>query len=70
MIVKTIVRPGTGYVGQFAVMRKLDGRWRFVEYHRSERHRPRGPGRSRRGQLGQFLPRAGKAIDYATRMSR
>jgi hypothetical protein len=34
VIVKTIVKPGTGYVGQFAVMRKLDGRWRFVEYER------------------------------------
>jgi len=35
VIVKTIVRRGTSYVGQFAVMRKLDGRWRFVEYERS-----------------------------------
>jgi Cytochrome P460 len=34
VVVKTIVRPGTRYVGQFAVMRKLDGRWRFVEYER------------------------------------
>jgi hypothetical protein len=34
VIVKTIVQPGTKYVGQFAVMRKLDGRWRFVEYQR------------------------------------
>jgi hypothetical protein len=33
--VKTIVRPGTRYVGQFAVMRKVAGRWRFVEYSRS-----------------------------------
>lgn len=35
VIVKTIVRPGTRYVGQFAVMRKLEGRWRFIEYERS-----------------------------------
>jgi Cytochrome P460 len=35
VIVKTIVRPGTSYVGQFAVMRKVDGRWKFVEYQRS-----------------------------------
>jgi Cytochrome P460 len=35
VIVKTIVRPGTRYVGQFAVMRKVKGRWRFIEYERS-----------------------------------
>ena len=35
VIVKTIVRPGTKYVGQFAVMRKVNGRWRFVEYVRA-----------------------------------
>ena len=35
VIVKTIVKPGTKYVGQFAVMRKVKGRWRFVEYERS-----------------------------------
>ena len=35
VIVKTIVRPGTRYVGQFAVMRKIKGRWRFIEYERS-----------------------------------
>ena len=35
VIVKTIVRPGTKYVGQFAVMRKVKGRWRFVEYERA-----------------------------------
>jgi Cytochrome P460 len=35
VIVKTIVRPGTRYVGQFAVMRKVKGRWRFVEFERS-----------------------------------
>lgn len=35
VIVKTIVKPGTSYVGQFAVMRKVSGRWRYVEYERS-----------------------------------
>ena len=35
VIVKTIVRPRTKYVGQFAVMRKVDGRWRFIEFTRS-----------------------------------
>ncbi len=35
VVVKTIVKPGTKYVGQFAVMRKLNGRWRFIEYTRS-----------------------------------
>lgn len=35
VIVKTIVKPGTRYVGQFAVMRKVKGRWRFIEYERS-----------------------------------
>jgi hypothetical protein len=35
VIVKTIVKPGTKYVGQFAVMRKVGGRWRFIEYERS-----------------------------------
>lgn len=35
VIVKTIVKPRTKYVGQFAVMRKVNGRWRFIEYERS-----------------------------------
>ncbi len=35
VIVKTIVKPGTKYVGQFATMRKVDGRWRYIEYERS-----------------------------------
>ena len=35
VIVKTIVKPGTKFVGQFAMMRKVDGRWRFIEYERS-----------------------------------
>ena len=37
VIVKTIVRPGTRYVGQFAVMRKVAGRWRFIEFERSSK---------------------------------
>ena len=35
VIVKTIVKPGTKYIGQFATMRKVDGRWRYIEYERS-----------------------------------
>ena len=35
VIVKTIVGAGTKYVGQVAVMRKVNGRWRFVEYTHS-----------------------------------
>ena len=35
VIVKTIVRPRTRFVGQFAVMRKVSGTWRYVEYERS-----------------------------------
>jgi hypothetical protein len=35
VIVKTIVKPGTSYVGQFAVMRKVNGKWAFIEYERS-----------------------------------
>jgi hypothetical protein len=35
VIVKTIVKPGTSFIGQFAVMRKVKGRWQFVEYERS-----------------------------------
>jgi hypothetical protein len=37
VIVKTIVQRGTKYVGQVAVMRKVNGRWRFVEYSRPSR---------------------------------
>ena len=37
VVVKTIVRPGTKYVGQYATMRKAAGRWRFVEYQRFSR---------------------------------
>jgi hypothetical protein len=35
VIVKTIVEPGATYVGQLAVMRKVAGRWRFIEYERT-----------------------------------
>jgi Cytochrome P460 len=37
VIVKSIRRPGDkpSLPGQVAVMRKVDGRWRFVEYERS-----------------------------------
>ncbi len=35
VIVKSIREAGATYVGQLAVMRKLTGRWRFVEYSRS-----------------------------------
>jgi hypothetical protein len=35
VVVKTIVKPGTRFVGQFAVMRKVKGRWRYIEYERS-----------------------------------
>lgn len=36
VIVKSIARPGTkGLPGQVAVMRKVGGRWRWVEYTRS-----------------------------------
>jgi Cytochrome P460 len=37
VIVKTIVKPGTTFVGQFAVMRKVAGRWRFIEFQRSSK---------------------------------
>ena len=35
VIVKAIVKPGTKYVGQLATMRKVNGRWRYIEYERS-----------------------------------
>jgi hypothetical protein len=35
VVVKTIVESGTTYVGKVAVMRKVKGRWRYVEYTRS-----------------------------------
>ena len=39
VVVKSIVEPGARYVGKVAVMRKLNGSWRYVEYERSS---PRG----------------------------
>jgi len=35
VVVKTIVEAGTRYVGKVAVMRKVNGRWQYVEYTRS-----------------------------------
>lgn len=35
VIVKTIVKPGTKFVGQFAVMRKVRGKWQYIEWERS-----------------------------------
>jgi hypothetical protein len=62
VIVKTIVKPGTTYVGQFAVMRKVEGRWQYVEWERS------GP-RARyallaQGQLCQSCHLQARANDY------
>ena len=62
VVVKTIVKPGTRFVGQFAVMRKLRGRWRYVEYERSSRS-------ARftvlaRGQLCQSCHQQARADDY------
>jgi cytochrome P460 len=62
VIVKTIVKPGERFVGQFAVMRKVKGRWQFVEYERSS-------GRARytvlaRGQLCTSCHVQARANDY------
>jgi cytochrome P460 len=62
VVVKTIVKPGTRFVGQFAVMRKVNGRWRYVEYERSSRS-------ARftvlaRGQLCQSCHQQARADDY------
>lgn len=35
VVVKSIVESGTRYVGKVAVMRKVRGRWQYVEYTRS-----------------------------------
>jgi hypothetical protein len=35
VVVKTIVDPGTTFIGKVAVMRKVNGSWRYVEYTRS-----------------------------------
>lgn len=62
VIVKTIVKPGTAFVGQFAVMRKVKGRWQYVEWERS------GP-RARyellaQGRLCQSCHLQARANDY------
>ncbi len=62
VVVKTIVKPGTGFVGQFAVMRKVRGRWQYVEYERSSpkaRYSVIG-----RGQFCQDCHSAARANDY------
>ncbi|HLE98394.1 MAG TPA: cytochrome P460 family protein [Gaiellaceae bacterium] len=62
VIVKTIVKPGTKFVGQFAVMRKVKGRWQYVEYER-----PRPTARYRvlaKGQLCQSCHMQARANDY------
>jgi hypothetical protein len=62
VIVKTIVQRGTSYVGQFAVMRKVEGRWQFVEYERSSpsaRYTVLG-----RGQLCSSCHVMAKRTDY------
>ena len=62
VIVKTIVEPGTKFVGQFAAMRKVNGRWQFVEWTRSAR-----TARYRvlaQGQLCQGCHARARANDY------
>lgn len=62
VVVKTIVKPGTSYVGQVAVMRKLAGTWRYVEYDR-----PSAKGRFApfaQGQLCQSCHLQAKKTDY------
>ena len=62
VIVKTIVKPGTTFVGQFAAMRKVDGRWQFVEWQRTSpaaRYRVLA-----QGQLCQSCHAQARANDY------
>lgn len=62
VVVKTIVKPGTGYVGQVAVMRKLRGKWRYIEWDRSS-----AKGRYTvlaRGQLCQSCHMQARKTDY------
>ena len=62
VVVKTIVKPGTRFVGQFAVMRKVNGRWQFVEYERSS---PRARYTVlAQGQLCQSCHAQARANDY------
>lgn len=62
VIVKTIFKPGTRFVGQFAAMRKANGRWQFVEWERSSptaRYRVLA-----HGQLCQSCHMQARANDY------
>ena len=62
VVVKTIVKPGTSFVGQFAAMRKVKGRWQYVEWERSSR-----TARYRllaQGQLCQSCHMQARANDY------
>lgn len=62
VIVKTIVKPGTRFVGQFAAMRKVNGRWQFVEWERSS---PRARYRLlAQGQLCQSCHAQARSNDY------
>lgn len=62
VIVKTIVKPGTRFVGQFAVMRKVKGRWQYVEWERSS---PRARYRLlAQGQLCQSCHAQTRSNDY------
>lgn len=62
VIVKTIVKPGTRFVGQFAVMRKVKGRWQFIEFERSS---PRARYRVlAQGRLCQSCHMQARASDY------
>jgi hypothetical protein len=62
VIVKTIVKPGQRFIGQFAAMRKMDGRWQFVEWERSS---PRARYRVlAQGQLCQSCHARARANDY------
>jgi hypothetical protein len=62
VIVKTIVKPGTRFVGQFAAMRKVKGRWQFVEWERSS---PRARYRLlAQGQLCQSCHAQARSNDY------
>jgi hypothetical protein len=62
VIVKTIVKPGQRFIGQFAAMRKVDDRWQFVEWERSS---PRARYRVlAQGQLCQSCHSQARANDY------
>jgi hypothetical protein len=62
VIVKTIIKPGTRFVGQFAVMRKVNGRWQYIEW---ERPSPRARyALLAKGQLCQSCHMQARANDY------